>query len=187
MVADRCGTRGCGDDICVVTEELQKIFSLSRYAAVGFTGNFQYISDVKRDIELERLMYADEFAHCLQQRAIKLRHKYQNYDVPGIQFVVTGVRSAGGMANYAYYGFDDCSLAEQIPTPDTPFHLCSLCKISPDRFHQQLNRLSKSGAELTLQGIYDQMCEHVRFVASQTAEVNDKTNHILITEFDQPQ
>lgn len=187
MVADRRGTRGRGDHFCVVTENLQKIFSLSRYAAVGFTGNFQYISDVKSGIEQEKLIYADEFARCLQQKAIKLRPKYRNYDVPGIQFVVTGVKSVGGMANYVYYGFDDCSLVEQAPTPDSPFHLCSLCNISSDRLVQQLDRLSKSGAKLTLQGIYAQMLDHVRFVAGQTPEVNDRTNHILITEFDQPQ
>lgn len=182
LVADTRYSVGEGASFRVLSDSTQKIFQLTERVAIGFTGNYRFAMNLKAIAEsdkIKKLYFADKIAEALKENAIALHSYYSSSSVPNVQFVVTGITSAGTIGSYTVQGSEQYDLKEYVPGPAIKY--ACLCNTPADRFEKRFLEVVQKRGGVTEQQLYDLMVEHIHFVSEHNQTVNKNTTCIHIS------
>lgn len=182
LVADTRYSTGDGSSFRILSDSTQKIFRLTKHAAVGFTGNYRFAMELKTIAEsdkIKKLYFADRIAEALKEKAVALHSCCSSSSDPNIQFIVTGMTSVGTIGSYTIQSSEQYQLNEYVPG-STIKYVC-LCNTPSDRFEKRILEVTQKNGGITEQQLYDLMVEHIYFVAKCNQTVNTNTTYIYIS------
>ena len=169
-----------------LSDKSSKIFSLSKYAAVGFTGDYNVTLSL-RDMLLNYvrlsplgLVFADEIASVLQKYLLSqpqdiIQHK--------IYAVITGVDSSNHIRTFMLDGPKGFILSDESPTPENKIRY-TYSGDGPNtgkELQQRLKIVFQTTSDQTLdKDILSALSQHVVYVSERTNTVGPTADYIFI-------